>query len=268
MAVRKPGFGLPTKPFDPMFGLPSNPSAPDFFAPLANSPQLQAMRPTFGAPPGGGGGGGSGYSDYQNALRAQLAAAGEADAANRRSNIQQALIAFGMVPEGMSDPYGDIDARTRDLIGKNTSSGISTFARLNQGRDDSRKALLNRLGARGLFRSGAKGYGLRRGQLDYDRSLADSLAQLMQTVGGFNSAFANNELNRQQQLASMMSNAYGNYVPPSSFGSSGFAGRTSAFANNPFIRSLRGGVTGGVRSAPVPYAPGGGGGGGSSYRAQ
>lgn len=158
----------------------------------------------------------SGQSDpYYQQIASQIGAARDSDAAQRRQNIQQSLIAFGMVPEGLKDQYGDVDQGTRDAIAKNTSSGISTYARLLDARRESQTALKNRLNAHGLFRSGAKGHGLRKSQLDFDRSLADVMAQLMGNINSFNSSYANNELARQQALASALAQAYQNYIPPS-----------------------------------------------------
>lgn len=150
---------------------------------------------------------------YQR-VASQVAAQQAADAAQRRSNIQQALIAFGMSPGGFKDEYGDIDQGTKNLIDKNTNTGISQYARLLGTRQEEKTALLNRIGAKGLFRSGAKGAGLRKGQLNFDRSLADSMASLMQQLGGFSSSYANNELGRQQALQNAMAAAYANYNPP------------------------------------------------------
>lgn len=197
-----------------------------------------------------------GTSDpYYQMIASQTDAARQADAANRRANIRNSLIAFGMVPQGYGDKYGDIDQATRDAIQKNTDTGISTYARLLGARQEANTALMNRIGARGLFRSGAKGHGLRKNQLEYDRSLADSLAQLMQNVNGFNSSYANNELARQNALASALAQAYQNYVPPS----------TDPFS---YISTI---ATGGVApratssgsgyTSPVPTGTGGAGGG-------
>lgn len=176
--------------------------------------------------------GGESNPYYQSVL-ASLQAAGASDAAQRRQNIQQALIAFGMDPSqaGFKDPYGDVDQGTRDLIKKNTDSGISMYARLLDAKDQDRKALLNRIGAKGLFRSGAKGYGLRRKQLEYDRGLADQLATLAQNLGNFTNSFASNEAARQQSLASALANAYQSYVPPQSW---------SGFSNSPTYANYAG----------------------------
>lgn len=171
-----------------------------------------------GGPGGGQSGTGAGGpltgSPYYQQVLAATNAAGAADAAGRRSAIQQALISFGLVPEGFQDKYGDIDALTRDLAGKNTSSGLSTRARLLEARSDAIKQFSRGLSARGLRRSGAKGYGLRRRQLDFDRSYSDALGKLLGYTGGLYNQFAGNEYQRQLGLAGALANAsqsLGNY---------------------------------------------------------
>ena len=174
-----------------------------------------------GSGPGGGGGtagsGGGGpltSSPYYQQVLAATNSAAAADAAARRSSIQQALISFGLVPENFQDKYGDIDALTRELAEKNTTSGLSTRARMLEARSDAIKQFSRGLSARGLRRSGAKGFGLRRRQLDFDRSYSDALGKLLGYTGGLYNQFAANEYQRQLGLAGALSNAsqsLGNY---------------------------------------------------------
>lgn len=188
-----------------------------------------------GGGPGGGsagtGGGGAlmGSPYYQQVLAATNSAAA-ADAAARRSAIQQALISFGEVPEGFADKYGDIDALTRELAGKNTTSGISAKARLLEARNDAIRQFSRQLSARGMRRSGAKGWGLRRRQLDFDRNYSDALGKLLGYTSGLYNQFAANEYARQIGLANALANAssqlgdYGSGLPaysaPSVYGGS------------------------------------------------
>lgn len=167
--------------------------------------------------PGGGSGGtvGGSANPYFQQTQSILNAQGSADAADTRAAIQQALVSFGLVPEGFQDKMGALDDLTRDLIAKNTKSGISTHARLLEGRADHIRDLVNRLTSKGLRRSGARGYGLRRGQLDFDRIFQDALAQLQGHTGGLYKNYANNEYNRQLQLANALSNAFVNFRPSS-----------------------------------------------------
>ena len=178
-----------------------------------------------GTGPGGGGQAGTGAggaltgSPYYQQVLAATNSAAAADAAARRASIQQALISFGLVPEGFQDKYGDIDPLTRELADKNTSSGLSTRARLLEARSDAIKSFSRGLSAKGLRRSGAKGYGLRRRQLDFDRSYSDSLGKLLGYTGGLYNQFASNEYQRQLGLAGALANAsqslgdYGNGLP-------------------------------------------------------
>ena len=181
------------------------------------------------APSGGGGGvapsGSNGLYDaavgspwYQQALAATRSAEA-ADAAARKSAIQQALIQFGMVPEGFQDKYGDIDATTRSLATQNTTSGISAFARLKQALADSQRDASRRLAAKGLRRSGARGYALRKNQLGFDQNYSDAVGKLLGYTSGLYGNFANNAYQRQMGLSGALGSAINNmsgwYTPPS-----------------------------------------------------
>lgn len=137
---------------------------------------------------------------YYDQLASMYRAQGAAEAAGMRDSIRQMLIGMGLVPEGFSDKFGALDDATRALINKNTATGISTYARLNEQKSMGLKDLINRLNSRGLRRSGARGYGLRKNQLAYDRNLSDVLSQLMQQVGGMYSNYSANEYARQAAL--------------------------------------------------------------------
>ena len=154
---------------------------------------------------------------YQQALAATRSAEA-ADSAARKSAIQQALIQFGIVPEGFQDKYGDVDANTRSLATANTSSGISAFARLKQALADSQRDASRRLAAKGLRRSGARGYALRKNQLGYDQNYSDAVGKLLGYTSGLYSNYANNAYGRQMGLSSALGSAINNmsgwYTPP------------------------------------------------------
>ena len=172
--------------------------------PAADANYEDWWRANPGGPGGGGGAGGSsifGNPYYQQVLAAVNAAAA-ADAAGRRTGIQQALIGFGEAPTSFSDRYGDIDALTRELAAKNTSSGISTKARLIQALTDENRNTLRGLAARGQRRSGTRGYKLRRNQLKHDQGYSDALSNLLGYTGSLYSQFAQNEYQRALQMAS------------------------------------------------------------------
>ena len=143
---------------------------------------------------------------YQQALAATRSAEA-ADSAARRSAIQQALIQFGIVPEGFQDKYGDVDATTRSLATANTSSGISAFARLKQALADSQRDASRRLAAKGLRRSGARGYALRKNQLGYDQNYSDAVGKLLGYTSGLYSNYANNAYQRQMGLSGALGSA-------------------------------------------------------------
>lgn len=147
---------------------------------------------------------------YQSVLanvNAQNAAAGQ----NRREAIQQALIRFGLVPEGFQDRYGDIDPATRTLAGENTATGISTQARLLEARKEAIRQFSRSLAARGLRRSGARGFGLRKRQLDYDRANTDALDELLAFIRGQYGTYAGVEQAGQGALTEAL--AQGGGIP-------------------------------------------------------
>lgn len=142
-----------------------------------------------------------------------------------RDSIRQMLIGMGLVPGGFQDKFGALDDTTRELIKKNTDTGISTYARLNEQKSMGIKDLINRLNARGLRRSGARGYGLKRNQTAYDRNLNDVMSQLMQQVGSMYGNYSANEYARQAALIMAAMNSYSggggsSYTPGPSGGSS------------------------------------------------
>lgn len=181
---------------------------PDSYVPgLAAANELDGRDPTQGpitggggGPGGGGGGGGRNANPWYNQLESLFRAQGASEQAAMRSALQQMLIGYGLVPENFEDKFGALDDVTRKLIQKNTDTGISTMARLREQRMLGNRDLINRLNARGLRRSGAKGYGLRKNQLGFDRDFADSLSQLMGQVGSKYSQYASNDSARQMAL--------------------------------------------------------------------
>jgi hypothetical protein len=162
---------------------------------------------------GGGGAPGGGLDSYTRQLQSLLQSQAAAERAGTKSTIQQMLIGLGLVPQGFKDEMGALDDTTRALIEKNTASGISTWARLQEAAKDEERDTLTRLSAQGLRRSGAKGFKLRRGQLKKDRAQADLLAQFLGDVGNRYQGFAQNENSRQMQLLNAL---YSSQYSPSS----------------------------------------------------
>lgn len=165
---------------------------------------------------GGGsalGGVGGGVSDpYFNQMKSFLQAQSAGDLASTKAAIQKALIGFGLIPpQGFDDKLGALDDVTRDLVAKNTDSGISYYARLLEQKKDNLRSITSRLSSSGLRRSGAKGAKLRRAQLDGDRAFQDSLSELLGQLGNMYSGYAGNEANRQMQLLQALQSAQGNY---------------------------------------------------------
>jgi hypothetical protein len=163
-----------------------------------------------GGPGAGGGGGGGGMeallaSPYFQQARAASEAQNAAQEASTREFLRQLLIQTGIVPEGFQDKLGVLDEVTRNLIGQNTSTGISQIARLNEGYADQKTSDINQLAARGLGRSGAKGYKLRRAALTFDRSKADLLAGVSGKINSSLGELSQGQLQRQQSLGQFLS---------------------------------------------------------------
>lgn len=161
---------------------------------------------------GGGGGGGDGSSIFGNPYFQQAEAAGKAasaaDLADTKGAIQQLMVQFGLIPGNFQDKLGALDDTIRQLIDQNTKSGISQYARLLEGKSDIQRETINRLSARGLSRSGAKGYRLRRNTLDFERTLSDSIQAVLANVGGLQSGYASREYGRQMNLSQFLAQLF------------------------------------------------------------
>lgn len=184
----------------------------------APPPSGGAAPPPPTAPPGGGQGGPMSPEDiynmavnspyYQQALAASTAMSA-ANAANRAASIQGMLTSFGLVPAGFKDKYGDVTDVIRNLAAQNTKSGISTYARMGQALKDSNTSLSRNLAARGLRRSGARGYGLRKNQLGYDQNYSDAINKLLAAANNTYLGYAQGEYSNQMNLAAALQAAIG-----------------------------------------------------------
>lgn len=189
---------------------------PDTFVEgLRGADDMNGWTPGMAAPSGGGGGGGSSIfgNPYFQQYQSSVTAADAADLSDTKSQIQQLLIQFGLVPGNYKDKLGALDDTIRQLIEKNTKSGISQYARLLEGKDDIRRETIGRLSSKGLLRSGSKGYRLRRNQLDYDRTLSDSLSAVLGNANQLQSGYAGRASSRQQGLASFLEQLFSSWRP-------------------------------------------------------
>ena len=199
---------------------------------------------------------------YYRQVAANVAAQGAAEAGSTRDAIRQSLIQYGLVPRNFQDRLGALDDTTRSLIGRATESGVSTHARLIEQRQQAIRDLVTRLTARGLRRSGAKGYGLRKKQLDYDRQQADALGQLL---GGINTQYLNygmGEFGRQSQLANAMGQVFQNFYGGGGGGTGTFGPLSPTPGQYGELTAGRTGISAGPLSPtpnPVFFFGGGGG---------
>lgn len=162
---------------------------------------------------------------YLQAANANRNAESIADKADRDARIRRAIIDFGYVPPNLVDfgqggpglpspqdpnvqdisyPGQDqagqvIDATTRELAGKNTTSGMSIWARLLDAAKIQSRDVVNAVGARGMFRSGETAYGLGRADLAANQGKYDAIKGLNDYIAGVQAAWAQAERLRQQQ---------------------------------------------------------------------
>lgn len=147
-------------------------------------------------------------------FRADLSAQGISDAAQRAAATQRALVQFGVVPDfeqaggqlGLSDQQlsflrQDVTPQTRALAEESTEEGLSVQARINEQNERNVRQIRNALAARGLLRSGELGHQLGEAQQAFTRAQFDARSQLLDYLGGVQSAFAEAERMRQRELA-------------------------------------------------------------------
>jgi hypothetical protein len=154
---------------------------------------------------GDGGGGGDLLSSpyFQQALAA-FKAQNAADESATKAKLRQMLIDTGLVPQGFTDNLGILDDVTKQLIQKNTDTGISQYARLLSGKEDQQRNDINSLASSGLLRSGAKGFKLRRSSLAFDRNKADLLSGVSGAANDALAGLAQRQLQGQQSLAQFL----------------------------------------------------------------
>ena len=154
-------------------------------------------------PRSGGGGGGGGSMDWNSIMQqmaswlqgsSQANAMRDQAAAARRASIQQLAIKYGGLPEGFQDKFGDYDAATAALAGKNQFADTKLLAKRYL---DSQEQLKRQLAARRALSSGETGYGMDR--LDTQKGI-DEYNLGNEFLGGVNSQYA--------QYGDRMSQAY------------------------------------------------------------
>lgn len=176
-----------------------------------------------GGTSGGGSGGGSGKDaagsitvpgftpDYQSLIeqdpyfaqiRDLLSAQSAADAANRDSQLGQAFINFGEAPEGYDNPVADAAH----------NNPFSVLSVLQQAHEQNLRAQRNQLAARGILQSGEYGYQLGQENKDYLQNQYEARQQLLDFINGVQSAFAQAEQNRNNQLVQAGQQAYQNQL--------------------------------------------------------
>lgn len=127
---------------------------------------------------------------YRQSL-ADLEAMGVSSAAQRQAAVRTALIKFGFVPGGLTDPYGDIDPTTQALASQATTSGMSITAQLER----ARQARRNDLAARGLLDSSERQFQDQESQ----NEAAMAQQELLDYLTGLAQAYATSQASLAQQ---------------------------------------------------------------------
>ena len=187
-------------------------------APITDQAWSTMFGPQGGNQPSGGGSKPPGSikipgftPDYQNLIqqdpyfaqvRDMLSAQSAAEAAQNESRLGQAFINFGEAPEGY-DPT---------VAGAASNNPFSTIAQLQRQHEQNTRAQKNQLAARGILQSGELGYQLGEENNNYLGSQYEARQQLLDFISGVQSAFAQAEQNRQQQLLGAGQQAYQNQL--------------------------------------------------------
>lgn len=155
------------------------------------------------------------YNQGTQDLRASTDAAGT----NSADAIRRMLIQYGVVPEGFKDPYGWVNDETKQLAGKNTEAGLSTFARLKRAYDMATKKGSRDLAARGMLQSGALTQQRGENDLLYRQNQSDAVNQLLEGAGSARSSYADTMRQaeaQRTQLAQSAAERAAAFAPPTS----------------------------------------------------
>jgi len=161
----------------------------------------------------------AGYTpDYNALIRAdpgyqageQGATTAEALArAQRKQQLQSAVIQYGGTPTGFQDAYGDIDAATQAQAGQNANS---TLAQLRGNYEKSTRQFRAQLAARGALQSGDLNYGsdqLAQGHSQQQYDAGNIFGNQVQgALGAYSGVLSQNARDR----AAAIQNAQGNVL--------------------------------------------------------
>ena len=204
----------------------SSPYPPTRTAPSATGTVISGFNPTPAATP-------APPVDYRSLILndpmyqqqvAQYSADLVQAAAERKANIDQALVHFGEVPNltnaisglGLSPASGlfqslqtDIDPATVRSAQGLTSAGLSTVARLQRGHNTTMDNLMSTLAARGIVRSGATGVGTNLENQNYIGAQYDARQTLLNYLSGVQAAYAAAQNQYEQNVANAATAAAG-----------------------------------------------------------
>ena len=175
-------------------------------------------------------GGGANYdgliggSTDLSGMEAQMGAQSAADAASRDAALRRFIVSYGSLPDfsqlGISGDAlgylkGAMDPKTQELAANAEKEGLSIHARQAKDDADQRRRIPALLAGRGLLRSGQTGYDLGEQAQAYKTTQYDTLNELLGNIEGTVGSFQQAERDRQMNLAmarmQAASDAFGNW---------------------------------------------------------
>ena len=202
--------------------------APTTVAPTTVAPTAATSSGGSGSAPGGGVTTGQRAKELLNAVLGssmwgqyedQTRAYKDSIEGKLGENIQSLFGGFGYIPDSYVDKKGFLDPNIRAFAAQSTKAGLSPYARILEAHALARRAIPRRLAAKGLRRSGARGYALRQAQTDHDRNIYDSINSLLgqssKLYGGYTDALYKTDVTDRLDALTKALGVFGALVPPS-----------------------------------------------------
>jgi hypothetical protein len=155
---------------------------------------------------------------YQQIL-GDVQGASAAEKGQRNASMQRSMAEFGEIPDlsqslsalGLtsSDMAGITTPEAQTLAQSLTNSGVSTKAQLEYAQKKAIQGISNALASRNMLRSGDTGYNVGQQNLAYTQNQYNARKTLLDYLAGIQSGYAAAERQRQSDLRSAWTDAYG-----------------------------------------------------------
>ncbi len=123
---------------------------------------------------------------------------------------QQAVVQFGDPSLAQMAGFG-IDPQAANFAKQNYLSGNATLARLDKAHTQARQAVINRLAAHGILRSGDLGYQEGEADKSYGNQVYDAQQQIIQYLQGLYQQYLNQRNQLHQSVLQAQQNALASY---------------------------------------------------------